>query len=38
MGYQIIRVRGHYEVYLADGSFFCSADSLREAQEELLQL
>lgn len=37
MQYTILHVREHYEIYRQDGSFVCSADSLREAQEELLQ-
>lgn len=32
--YEIIAVRGHYEVYL-DGRFFCSADTLMEAAKEI---
>jgi hypothetical protein len=34
-GYDIIPVRGHYEVYDADGNFVCSADTRSEALEEL---
>ena len=30
-------VRGHYEVYAADGSFLFSADTKAEAMEELRQ-
>ena len=26
-GYDIIPVRGHYEVYDAEGNFICSADT-----------
>ena len=33
--FEIIPVRGHYEVYDADGKFVCSADSRSEALEEL---
>ncbi len=33
--YDIIPVRGHYEVYDADGNFVCSADTRTEALEEL---
>ena len=31
----IISVRGHYEVFAADGSFLFSADTRAEAMEEL---
>lgn len=31
----ILAVRGHYEVYRADGAFYCSADTKREALEEI---
>ena len=34
-GYKIIPVRGHYEVYDANGNFICSADTRSEALEEL---
>ena len=34
MSYQIIHVKGHYEVYV-DGEFLCSADSFSEAQSEI---
>ena len=34
-GYKIISVRGHYEVYDANGNFICSADTQSEALEEL---
>ncbi len=34
-GYEIIPVRGHYEVYDADGNFVCSADTKSEALAEL---
>lgn len=34
-GYDIIQVRGHYEVYDANGKFVCSADTHAEALEEL---
>lgn len=34
-GYEIIPVRGHYEVYDANGNFICSADTRSEALEEL---
>ena len=33
--YDIIPVRGHYEVYDADGQFLFSADSRSEAIQEL---
>ena len=35
MGYQIVWVRGHVEVYDALGRFCFSADHEREAREEL---
>ena len=35
MGYEIVWVRGHVEVYDAFGRFCFSADSAREAREEL---
>jgi hypothetical protein len=35
MGYQIVWVRGHVEVYDALGRFCFSADNEREAREEL---
>jgi hypothetical protein len=31
----ILCVRGHYEIYRADGAFYCSADTRREALEEI---
>ena len=34
-GYDIIPVRGHYEVYDTDGQFLFSADTRSEALEEL---
>lgn len=34
-GYEIISVRGHYEVYDVNGNFICSADTRSEALEEL---
>lgn len=33
--YQIRYVRGHVEVYAADGAFLFSADTMGEAQEML---
>ena len=33
--FDIIPVRGHYEVYDGDGKFVCSADSYSEAVWEL---
>ena len=33
--YDILPVRGHYEVYDADGNFVCSADTRAEALQEL---
>lgn len=33
--YDIIPIRGHYEVYDAEGNFVCSADSYSEAMSEL---
>ena len=35
MEYKIIAVRGHYEVYDANGKFFCSADTYGEARREI---
>ena len=35
MGYDIISVRGHYEVYDSCGRFVCSADTRSEALAEL---
>lgn len=35
MRYQIISVRGHYEVYDNQGNFICSADTKSEAMAEL---
>lgn len=37
MRWNILNAHGHYEVYAADGSFLFSADSHREAMEELAQ-
>ena len=34
MAFEFEYVRGHVEVYL-NGEFFCSADTMREAREEL---
>lgn len=33
--YDIIPIRGHYEVYDAEGKFVCSADSYAEALREI---
>ena len=38
MGYQMIWVRGHIEVYDPAGRFCFSADSEREARAELSEL
>lgn len=35
MDYDIVWVGGHVEVYDAGGNFYCSADSEREARNEL---
>ena len=35
MRWNIESVRGHYEVYAADGSFLFSADTKAEAMEEV---
>ncbi len=35
MRWNIVSVRGHYEVYAADGSFLFSADTKAEIAEEL---
>lgn len=34
MSYRIIPVRGHFEVHI-DGKFYCSADTWREADDEI---
>ena len=34
MCYEIIAVRGHYEVHI-DGQFYCSADTEVEAETEI---
>lgn len=34
MTYKIIPVMGHFEVYI-NGKFYCTADSIKEAEEEL---
>ena len=33
--YNIMAIRGHYEVYDAEGNFVCSADSYSEAISEI---
>lgn len=33
--YDIVSVRGHYEIYDAEGRFVCSADTKSEALAEL---
>lgn len=35
MRWNILSIRGHYEVYALDGSFLLSADTRAEAEEEL---
>ena len=35
--YEFIRKNGHIEVY-KNGKFICSADTMREAEEEVLSL
>ena len=35
--YEIISVRGHYEIYLGS-MFICSADTYEEAEEEIEEL
>ena len=35
MYYDIVSVRGHYEVYDSQGNFICSADTKSEAISEL---
>jgi hypothetical protein len=35
LGYEFRQVNGHIEVYAQNGSFLFSADSAREAMEEL---
>ena len=37
MMYSVRYVRGHIEVYGADGAFLFSADTEREAREELME-
>ena len=37
MDYSIVNISGHYEVYDALGRFLLSADTRREAMEELNQ-
>lgn len=32
--YEIIAVHGHYEVYI-QGKFYCTADTINEAEKEL---
>ena len=34
MSYNIVPVRGHFEVYI-NGEFYCSADNMREAINEI---
>lgn len=34
MSYDIVPVRGHYEVYI-NGEFYCSADNMTEAAKEI---
>ena len=34
MSYKIVPIRGHYEVHV-NGKFYCSADTWREADEEI---
>ena len=36
--YRILPMREHYEVYNANGDFILSADTQREATEELLTI
>ena len=38
MEYKIVWVRGHVEVYSGDGQFCFSADTEREAREELREM
>ena len=35
MRWRIVSIRGHYEVFAADGSFLFSADTKAEAMKEL---
>lgn len=35
MSYEIIPVRGHYEIYDNLGNFICSADTRSEAMSEI---
>ena len=34
MSYRIVPIRGHYEVHI-NGKFYCSADTWREADNEI---
>lgn len=34
MAYEIVPVRGHYEVYI-NGKFYCSADTPEEAAQDV---
>ena len=34
MSYKIVPIRGHYEVHI-NGKFYCSADTWREADNEI---
>jgi len=38
MDYRMVWVKGHVEVYDSQGNFFCSADSMWEAQQELEEI
>lgn len=35
MSYQIVQKNGHYEVYI-NGKFYCSADTFKEALDEIV--
>lgn len=36
MDYEIVSVHGHYEVHI-NGKFYCSADTLEEAESEIYE-
>ena len=36
--YEIVRVKGHYEVYDMNGKFITSGDTYRECEEDLKEM
>lgn len=36
--YEIVRVKGHYEVFDENGNFVTSGDTYRECQEDLMEM